>query len=198
MNTIKYLKAIIFLTLIIVLVAMFFLKRRTTEKKPQKLTAEIIDATPDSELLFIINDNLSDKASKGDYTKEYEIVSSWTKSQQAIYIIWWLEAEVNNGGFNQFYFNSSGQFYKQLPDALKLIGAYKFADLIQRANEIFEKENEQITKYQDGTLEGFSKSYENNPLNDFDNEFHALYKSESLFQLQIDYIRQHKQDFIDK
>ena len=28
---------------------------------------------------------------------------SWNKSRQAIYMIWALEAEVNDGGYNQFY-----------------------------------------------------------------------------------------------
>ena len=75
---------------------------------------------------------------------------SWNKSRQAIYMIWALEAEVNNGGYNQFYFNLSGQIYKHLPDALKLVGANKFADLTKRANETFEKQNPKITQHQDG------------------------------------------------
>ena len=161
------------------------------------LTEQIIDTTSDDNLLQVVFDNLSEKQPT-DYEKEYETVMSWSKSRQAIYIIWALEAEVNNGGYNQFYFNSSGQFYKHLPEALRLVGAYKFADLTQRANEIFEKENEQITKEQDGTLEGFSKSYENNPLNDFDDEFYELYQTENLQQIQVGYIRNNKKEFIDK
>ena len=61
----------------------------------------------------------------------------------------------------------------------------------------FKKEYEKITKHQDGTLEGFSKSYENNPLNDQDDKFYALYKDENLQQIQIEYIRKHKKDFVD-
>lgn len=163
----------------------------------KELTEQIIDTISDENLLQVIFDNLSEKRPT-DYKKEYETVMSWNKSRQAIYMIWGLEAEVNNGGYNQFYFNSSGQFYKHLPQVLRLIGACKFADLTERANNIFEKENEQITKYQDGTIEGFSKSYENNPLNDLDAEFYELYKTENLQQIQIDYIRKNKKDFIDK
>lgn len=123
---------------------------------------------------------------------------SWNNSRQAIYMIWMLEAEVNNGGYNQFYFNPSGQFYNHLPEALELVGANKFADLTKRANDTFEKENPKITQYQDGTLEGFSKSYDDNPLNKFDDEFYDLYKTENLQQIQVDFIRRHKTDFIDK
>jgi hypothetical protein len=129
---------------------------------------------------------------------EYQTVLTWTKPQQAIYTIWWLEAEVNNGGYNQFYANSSGQFYKLLPDALKLVGAVKFADLTERANKTYESENKKITEHQDGTVEGFSKSYDDNPLNKFDDEFYDLYKTEDLQQLQVNFIRKNKLEFIHK
>jgi hypothetical protein len=163
----------------------------------KELTEQNIDTISDDNLLQVVFDNLSEKQ-PADYKKEYETVMSWNMSRQAIYMIWALEAEVNNGGYNQFYFNSSGQFYKYLPKALRLVGANKFADLTERANKTFEKENDRITKHQDGTIEGFSKSYEDNPLNDFDTEFYELYKSENLQQIQVDYIRKNKKEFIDK
>lgn len=162
-----------------------------------RLTEEMIDTTTDLELLYLVFDDLS-RTLPTNYKKEYKTVLSWNKSQQAIYMIWLLEAEVNNGGYNQFYFNPSGQFYTHLPDALKLVGATKFAELTQQANTVFEKEHKTITQYQDGTIEGFSKSYENNPLNDFDSLFYELYEKEDLLQLQVDYIHNHKDDFIEK
>ncbi len=154
------------------------------------LTEQIIDTTSDENLLQVIFDNLSEKLPT-DFEKEYETVMSWNKSRQAIYMIWILEAEVNNGGYNQFYFNVSGQFHKHLPNALRLMGAKKFADMTTRANNTFEKENSKITQYQDGTLEGLSKSYEDNPLNKFDDEFGDLYETENLEHLQVNYIRKH-------
>jgi hypothetical protein len=163
----------------------------------KELTEQIIDTTSDDNLLQVVFDNLSEKQ-PANYEREYETVMTWNKSRQAIYMIWALEAEVNNGGYNQFYFNSSGHFYKHLPDALRLVGASKFADLTKRANETFEKENPKITQHQDGTLEGFSKSYDDNLLNKFDDEFYDLYKTENLQQIQVDYIRNNKKEFIDK
>jgi hypothetical protein len=163
----------------------------------KELTEQTIDSASYDDLLQIVFDNLSQKQS-ADYENEFETVMGWNKSKQAVYIIWTLETEVNNGGYNQFYFNSSGQFYKYLPDALKLVGANKFSDLMKRANNTFEKENPKITQHQDGTLEGFSKSYEDNPLNSFDDEFFNLYKIENLQQIQVDFIRNHKAEFIDQ
>lgn len=162
----------------------------------EKLTQEIIDSTKDEDLVQVIFDNLISKLPE-DYTKEYETVNGWNQSRKTIYFIWLLEAEVNNGGFNQFYFNSSGQFYKYIPEALLKINAELFADLTKRANKVYESENERITEKQDGTLEGFSESYENNPLNSFDDEFYELYDKEDLMKLQVEYIRKNSKEFID-
>ncbi|MGJ1291316.1 MULTISPECIES: DMP19 family protein [Sphingobacterium] len=160
------------------------------------LTEQIIDTTSDDILLEVVYDNLFRKLSPA-YDKEYEIVLSWNKSRQAIYMISQLEGEVNNGGYNQFYFNSSGQFAAALPEALKLVGATQFADLTERANSTFEKEKSKITEDQDGTVEGFSKSYENNPLNKFDEEFYKLNDAKNLQKILVDYIRKNKKEFID-
>lgn len=189
------------LTLLLMLTSIlsFFGCEKKAETKIAKplFTEEIIDKTADSELLEKVWDNISSKLSK-NYEKEYESVLKLSKSEQAIYIIWVLEGEINNGGFNQYYFNSSGEFADLAPDALKLVKANKFAELVNKANMLYKKEHKNITKNQDGTLEGFGKSYDDNPLNELDDEFYDLYKTEKLEDLQIEYIRQHKSEFIDK
>ncbi|WP_205942739.1 DMP19 family protein [Pedobacter psychroterrae] len=132
----------------------------------------------------------------GNPDQELASLLALPKPQQVIYITWILEGEVNNGGFNQYYYNSSGQFAKLAPEALKLVGATQHAALTQAANDVYEKEKERIVKYQDGTSEGFSKSYENNPLEKFDDQFYKL--KEPLMDLQIAYIRKNKKDFVVK
>jgi hypothetical protein len=169
-------------------------KNRTIHKI---LTTSVIDDTPDDDLLQVVFDNLYEKL-PADYEKEYATVLGWNTSRQAIYMIWLLEGEVNNGGYNQFYFNSGGQFYKHLPDALQRVNAMKTADLTLAANNTYEKYSDNIKKHQDGTLEGFSKSYEDNPLNAFDEQFYALSKIENLQKLQVKFIRKHKSDFSDQ
>ena len=117
-----------------------------------------------------------------------------------MFATWGLEGEVNNGGFNQYFYNftSSGQYAEEARDGFELIGANKLADLTQRAMDMMMKNAEHLSKFKDGTLESFSKSYENNPLNDFDDEFYKLDKTENISQLRINYIKAHKSEFIDK
>jgi len=163
----------------------------------KELTAEIIDNAPDDNLLQIVFDNLNAKIPE-DYDKHYETVMSWNKSRQAIYFTWCLEGDVVNGGFNQFYFNSNGKFYRFIPDALRLLGFTSFAELVQQANDTYEKDYAKITEDQDGTLEGFAESYEDNPLNVYDKLFYELQEKEDLGKKMVPYIRSHQSDFIDK
>jgi hypothetical protein len=48
-------------------------------------------------------------------------------------IIWELEGEVNNGGLDQYFFNSSGSLVPDVVDALKTIGAFRMAGILEDA-----------------------------------------------------------------
>lgn len=165
----------------------------------KNLTEQIIDSTSDEKLLQVVFDNLSQKLPTS-YTEEeeYETILGWNKSRQAIYMIWILESEVNNGGYNQFYSNSGGRYAKYLPNALKLVGADRLADLTQRANDVFKKENEKITKNQDSTIAESSKPFPDYLFKRFDNDFYEIAQADSLNQVQVDFIRSHKGKFIDE
>ena len=52
-------------------------------------------------------------------------------------------------------------------------------------------------QFNDGTIESFSKSYENNPLNELDDEFIKMYEKESLEKLCVQYIRENARYFGD-
>jgi hypothetical protein len=160
----------------------------------EKLTPEIFMTIPDDKLEQAIMDNIDTNFEKGEqYTLDK--ISKLTKGQQAVFSTWWLEAEVNNGGFNQFYFNSSGQYAKMAEIGLETIGAKKFSELCSRANKIFTENKERLEEFDDGTVESFSESYKDNPLNDLDTEFYELYESENIGDLRIKYIRENISEF---
>ncbi len=52
-------------------------------------------------------------------------------------LVWQLEDEVNNGGFHQFFNNSSGDSTRETIDALEEIGAKVFSDILRRAASRF-------------------------------------------------------------
>jgi hypothetical protein len=53
--------------------------------------------------------------------------------ERVFLVIWELESEVNNGGFHQYFYNSSGALAPHAVSALKAIGAQGTADIVQRA-----------------------------------------------------------------
>jgi hypothetical protein len=160
----------------------------------KKLTSKILDSIPDDKLEQTIFDNIYEIIGD-DYKNELNNVKKLTKGQQAFFSTWILEGEINNGGFNQFYFNSSGQYAEMAEIGLKTIGADKFSELTSKANKIYIENKERLEEFDDGTMESFSESYKDNPLNDLDTEFYELYKSEKIGDLRIKYIRDNITEF---
>jgi hypothetical protein len=63
-------------------------------------------------------------------------MASLSPAQQTFKMVWELEAEVNNGGFDQYFLNSSGRNAPRVEAALRAIGASQCADIAARALEI--------------------------------------------------------------
>ena len=60
-----------------------------------------------------------------------------TVPEQVFVAVWTLESDVNNGGFDQYYLNSSGDYAWFAPAALRAIGAEQTAAIAERANAAF-------------------------------------------------------------
>jgi len=69
-----------------------------------------------------------------DYGDDY---GKLTDHQKLFYLNQNLEREINNGGFNQYFINSSGDNAHETILSLKAIGADKTADILQKAIDQF-------------------------------------------------------------
>jgi hypothetical protein len=58
-------------------------------------------------------------------------------AQEVTDLIEALEGEVNNGGFDQFFYNNAGDNTRETIQALEAIGAFKMADILKRAAAAF-------------------------------------------------------------
>jgi len=65
----------------------------------------------------------------------FELLS---ERHRVLIAVWSLMGEVDNGGFDQFYFNSSGDYAWFVPQALRLIGAETTAAIVERGNAYFQ------------------------------------------------------------
>src|SRR5580692_10249338 len=93
---------------------------------PTFLDQEVIATTPDEAVEDKIYDFALVKIGR-DFNKEEEVISSLAVGVRSLYVTSLVHREVCNGGFNQFYFNSSGKFALLAPSAFEFFGAYALA-----------------------------------------------------------------------
>ena len=65
-----------------------------------------------------------------------DVVSALNQNELAYFTVNALRNEVNNGGFEQFFFNSAGDLYRETLLGLKKIGASETLELLERASRI--------------------------------------------------------------
>lgn len=122
-----------------------------------------------------------------------EKIDQLNESQKILLIVQNLEREINNGGFHQFYWNSSGNYANETINALIKIGANKTAKIVKKANSEFK--NETVPKNRvkrQNKLELIDKQVKEN-WNKCNSEFY-LYQ-DNLTELLIAFVLKNKTDF---
>lgn len=160
----------------------------------EKLSADILAQTADNDLVLTVFDTLAVQAP--EHLSEEDYLATLSPARRAVYALYILAGEVDNGGFNQYYYNTEAQAAAYLPEACEIIGAPEYADLIRRANDCFKNEN-LAERYGDNSMEAFCGSYENNPLEAFDDEFYLLENRQPLDDLLVKFIRNNISAFTD-
>lgn len=93
----------------------------------------------------------------------------------AIYATWWVDCEVKNGGFNQFFYNPHGVLAGEALKGFELFGAEKIADVMRAAIATYESERDLLAPYHDpGTLEAFAESYKHTELGKLDERYYDV------------------------
>jgi len=80
--------------------------------------------------LIALSENPAARFWKVDFSK-------LTNAEQVFVCIWELEAQVNNGGFAQYFLNSSGDNAHKIIAALQSIGANLTAKTVKQAIDVF-------------------------------------------------------------
>ncbi len=92
---------------------------------------ELIKIENQTEIIIVIDTYLNKKSDYG------EKIDKLNPSQKTFLLIENLEREINNGGFLQFYLNSSGDFSHETVNALLEIGANETARIVEKSNSEF-------------------------------------------------------------
>lgn len=116
-----------------------------------------------------------------------------TDSQKNFYFNQNLEREINNGGFNQYFVNSSGDFAHETILSLKAIGADKTADILQQAINHFPDKS--VPKDRDTRIETVEQIQDtaNDAWEELDQKFFEY--QDDLNSLNLDFVKKHKDKF---
>jgi hypothetical protein len=113
-----------------------------------------------------------------------------TAAEKVFVSVWELESEVNNGGFLQYFFNSSGDNAKYCVSALGKIGALNVAALVKQAISVFDNgepsPDSAIRQLQVENLSGKQKEF----LNELDQMFFK--HPDNLTELLFDFVTKNR------
>ena len=113
-----------------------------------------------------------------------------TVAEKVFVSVWELEAEVNNGGFLQYFFNSSGDIASHCVLALEKIGALNVAALVRQAIGVFgEFEPSSDLDIRRPQVEGFSDE-KKKFLDELDQKFFK--RPDNLTELLFDFVEKNR------
>jgi len=170
--------------------------REEYDNRPRydRFDLEILASIPDEALEQALLDYLFGRLERFNHDQDAAF-AGLSVEFRAFYCSWEIEAEVLNGGFNQYFWNSSSQNAERAVAALREQGDATAADLVEQAIRVAIVELPEMCAYlKAGTIEAFSESYKFTSLNDFDEPFWR--RAEVLPALRIAYVRSHAEAFV--
>ncbi len=130
---------------------------------------------------------------KSSYGEEIQKLSP---TESVVYFCQTFNEEINNGGFSQYFYNSSGDFSLETLKALKTIGSNKNASIFENVLSVFPnfevpKDRDKREKLLDEIFD--DNDIDNNKLSDADNNFYNC--GEDITDLSYVYASTNKVDF---
>ena len=126
----------------------------TLNEVPRSVTVEWIDSLRDEDLpmclywyvLEVIDEH---PGQQGDGPSDAEILEKLPRGIRAGYTLIVLSSEVSNGGFQQWFTNSSGKIVNETLEDLRLIGAMHHARIVEQAIRLNERVEDKHPAYKD-------------------------------------------------
>lgn len=129
-----------------------------------------------------------------DQDTEKELSKRLSPGQKALYFFWYLDAQLTNGGFIQFYWNGYRQYMPPILDGLKLIGDTELIELIMKTDQEYlvhkDKFDAQRETEDSEPLYDDLKEFEK-----FDAHYYEIH--DKTMELIEKYIRQNTSEFVD-
>jgi len=182
----RALKQIVFGVLLLVLLGCSRDEVRGERDRESLMPAIDWTIESDEDLLSLVADRVEQRVEAVGFDRLLAV-------EKTVYCIWWLEAEVNNGGFHQFFFNTAGNFTVETVAALDTVGANNAKAILEQAAAVFAPGGPDTERYaRQDQLEMLSEAEERR-LNDLDARFYEY--PDDLSKLLASYVRGNKEEF---
>jgi len=166
-------------------------------KKYDHFTIKILNLIDDKNIEQALIDYIFEVAMADKSVADFDTLKSLSLGFQYHYATWVLEAEVNNGGFNQYFQNIGIQFIEKAIEGFGKYKAIKTKIIVAKAFEIYRKEIDLHKSVKEkGTMEKFLESFNVPELNKFDNEHYN--SGDYISKLRVKYIRENLKEYIRK
>jgi len=116
-----------------------------------------------------------------------------TEAERTLYITTVLEAEVNNGGFDQYFFNSSGNSANEAAEEFRKIGAFRIAEICEKAVSVFGGKVPVDWEERQERLEELDEDMLEEVLGECDDAFYEY--EDDLDALRYAYVMKHREQF---
>jgi hypothetical protein len=126
--------------------------------------------------------------SPDDYERS---LASFTRSQRLMFAIHWYRAEVNNGGHDQFYDNSTGIVWRDALAGFEALQLPKFAAVLRESARRLGGDPPLIREARQDLLTRLEPQ-----LDDLDGRFYELERTADLDAKMLDFMRNHSSDFL--
>jgi hypothetical protein len=120
-----------------------------------------------------------------------EPLSSCTATQRKAAIVFWYQAEVNNGGHFQYFTNSAGANRMEAVQALRQLGAQKAADILALA--ILRTSDSNTIR--PASVFEYAEQEQESDLQDLDSQYYEIGDAEVQDAL-LRYLKAHEQEFV--
>lgn len=163
--------------------------RHQLQEQAQQTLKTILENMPEHVKFIIeINRNVVDRLESVGF-------EGLTPAERAFFSALMLNSEVNNGGFDQYYFNPSAEYAVEAVAALEKIGATKTADIVRHANSLFKSDSppkDRVARQKElDALPEFAKE----TLNHLDDEFYEC--DEDIDKLLYDFVVENRSEFLE-
>ena len=120
-------------------------------------------------------------------------LNSATPGQRAIFATTWLDSEVCNGGFDQFFYNSTGILTNEALLGFDRLMAIAHAELLGQAIGLFPEG--QVPSNRGERVELLETVVQKNDLDKLDHLYYKLDKQKPLCEFMLEYIAERPEEF---